>query len=63
MSWLRRLFTRCPHETIRCVHGDEIIFAANFRRACCTRCGKYLDRDLPEPCSVTNKPHPSKETP
>lgn len=36
----------CPHESLRGVYGDEIIFAANWRRIACTDCGKYLDLPL-----------------
>ena len=41
-----RIFNRCPHANIRGVYGDEIIFAANWRRLCCIDCGRYLDGDL-----------------
>jgi len=37
---------RCPHANIRGVYGDEIIFAANWRRLQCIDCGRYLDGPL-----------------
>ena len=56
MDWLKRLLTRCGHEHVRCIHGDEINHA-NGRRARCLDCGRALDQGLPEPCTVTNRPH------
>lgn len=37
---------RCPHSNIRGVYGDEIIFAANWRRLQCLDCWRYLDGPL-----------------
>lgn len=59
-----RLFKRCPHNDIRCVHGDEIqnsakgFFRVKIARARCVDCASYLyDHDLPEICTETGSPH------
>ena len=61
--WARRVFVPrfigCSHEIVRCVHGDEIIFAAGGRRRACAWCGSYLKGDLPDICSATGKAHGS----
>jgi len=44
------------HEHVRCVHGDEVRHAHGFR-AMCLDCDKYLTGPLPEPCTVTGRPH------
>lgn len=58
------IFRRCRHERVRCIHGDEILarmttWRGIVRRAACLDCGGALDRGLPEPCTVTGKPHAS----
>lgn len=45
----------CPHDHVRCVHGDEML-AVGGRRSQCLDCGRYL-RPLPTVCSVTGRPH------
>jgi hypothetical protein len=47
---------RCPHRRVRCVHGDEIN-ARRGRRRACQDCGSSLEGPLPEPCTVTGRPH------
>lgn len=57
---------RCPHDRVRCIHGDEINQAMTYldaltgapaRRARCLDCGRALIQDLPEPCTFTGVPH------
>lgn len=56
MRLLNILFRRCPHDHIRCVHGDEINHADGKRRACMD-CGAYLKGPLPLYCTVTGGKH------
>ena len=58
LSRLARWFRRCPHDAIRCVHGDEIIDRNGARRACLD-CGRSLKGSLPDLCAVTGRLHPS----
>jgi len=52
-----RLWKRCQHKRVECLHGDQIIFYG-FARARCRDCGRALKgRPLPEPCTVTGHPH------
>ncbi|MBM3315841.1 hypothetical protein FJY71_08420 [candidate division WOR-3 bacterium] len=48
----------CPHDDVRCTHGDEII-ARRFRRRLCMTCGRVLRGDLPDVCWFTGVPHSS----
>lgn len=58
-SWAQRWIPRvCAHDTVRCIHGDEII-ARGFRRRLCMTCGRALKGDLPRICWFTRTPHPS----
>lgn len=52
------IFRRCPHDRVRCVHGDEII-RADWRRVACLDCGKYLKGELPIVCYFTGQVHQS----
>lgn len=59
-----RLFKKCKHENIRCIHGDEINQTARlFRRpeiarVACLDCYKYLyNKEYPEICSETGLSH------
>lgn len=47
---------RCTHPDLHCVHGDAIIAAGQWRAHCRT-CGRR-PRHLPEPCTLTGRPHP-----
>ena len=52
-----RLWKRCEHEHVECIHGDAIIFY-DFARVRCLDCGRALKhRPLPEPCTVTGHRH------
>ena len=42
----------CKHKNLRGIYGDEIIFAANWKRTQCTDCHRYLDLPL---SAVTEK--------
>ena len=56
-NWWRWAYPPCPHDAIRCVHGDEINHRSGARAAC-TRCDRSLKRvPLPEPCTVTGRFH------
>ena len=46
----------CPHDDVRCTHGDEII-ARGFRRRVCRRCGGARHGSLPETCYWSGRPH------
>jgi hypothetical protein len=64
-TWKQRLlpgWTRwgCKHETVRCIHGDEII-ARNFRRRLCMVCGRALKGRLPLRCWFSGRLHPATE--
>ena len=55
-----KLFRRCRHERVRCVHGDEI----NWRsgrvtvRAACLDCDASLPKlDLPAICHYNGEAH------
>jgi len=50
----------CRHETVRCIHGDEII-ARRWRRRLCMVCGRALRGDLPRVCWFSGRVHPSME--
>ncbi len=56
MSIFKKLFRRCPHDHVRCVHGDEINTAGGMRRACLD-CGDWLTGPLPPRCSITGQLH------
>jgi hypothetical protein len=56
---LKKIFGKCEHKNVRCVHGDEI----NLRNAvaACVDCGKSLKRQgRPMTCTVTGKLHGSE---
>jgi ribosomal protein S27E len=53
--WITRPY--CEHNRVRCIHGDEILFAAGGRRVRCLDCGRALDRPLPALCTVTGLAH------
>jgi hypothetical protein len=58
-----RLFKRCDHANIRCIHGDEINAYIRWRRpsiarAFCLDCNRPLfGHDLPAICTETQHPH------
>lgn len=58
--WQFRKRSRCPHEHVRGIYGDEIIFATpDFNRLQCLDCGKYLEG----PVNISDNRPSSKETP
>lgn len=58
MAGHRWNWRRCPHDIVRCVHGNEII-ARGYRRQVCVKCGRALKGPLPEFCTVTGHRHSS----
>lgn len=62
-NWRQRLLPGvCKHETVRCIHGDEINHS-RFRRVRCMVCGRALRGPLSEPCFYTGKRHSSTPPP
>lgn len=51
-------FTKCDHEQVRCIHGDEIV-VKGWQRAACIDCFS-LFAELPDYCYYTGELHPSK---
>lgn len=59
-NWIRWAHPPCPHDDIRCVHGDEIL-ARGGSRAACRKCGRSLKRaPLPDICTVSGERHWTK---
>lgn len=63
-----RLFTRCEHKNVRCIHGDEIISTVRawrrptLARVRCLDCGKALyNKPFPIMCYNTGFRHFSFE--
>jgi len=56
LDYLKWLFNfRCKHDSIRCIHADEIIMAG-WKRGACMDCPKLFD-NLPETCWFTKEKH------